>query len=50
MWHRRRIYAGIQPGEHMFGMECPGSGMGWYLGKYRVGTLLVRNVDLVADD
>jgi len=50
MWHRRRVYTDIPPGLHVFTVQCYSSGGGFYLGGYGIGSLLVREADVIADD
>lgn len=50
MLTRRRVYTNISPGSHTVSLQCLSSGASYYVGYYAVGSLLARDVDVIADN
>lgn len=50
MWNRSRIYRNIPTGTRTVTLQCLSNSSGFYVGHYSVGTMQVREVDLIADN
>ncbi len=49
VWHRRRIYTDIPPGDHVVTLQCLSNGDNFYAAHHGQGSLTVRDVQLIAD-
>ena len=49
VWDRRRVYTNIPTGTHTLTIQCLSSAGGYNVGYWNLGSLLAREVDVIAD-
>lgn len=50
MWHRGRIYTNLPVGNQIMDLRCWSNNPGYSIGFEPIGSLLVREVDVIADE